>query len=61
MGIIIKKRKLSPSGTEARIVENEDGSRTGEIVNATGQRCTFSSGGLQRLQVIFFNLIKILS
>lgn len=52
MGIIIKKRKLSPSGSMARIVEDEDGSRNGEIIDAMGHRCTLSGYGIQLLQVI---------
>ena len=59
MGLMIKNRKLSPSGSMATIVEKEDGTRSAAITDAMGHTCTLSSSGVLLLQVtIYFEIVS---
>ena len=53
-GRINRKRKLSPSGSKARIVEAEDGIRYGEITDELGNRSRLSLGAMKLLQVFIY-------
>ena len=59
MGRINRKRKLSPSGSKARIVEDENGGSYAEITDAMGNRSRVSLGAMRLLQVFIYLFIYL--